>query len=577
LPRHASSHALFPRSVRVADDDEVRLGYRLSKEEAKSSFASDKLFVEKFIEDPRHIEIQLIADGFGNVVALPERECTIQRRNQKVIEESPSVLLDPATRKAMQDQACSLARAVGYESAGTVEFLADKHKNFYFLEMNTRLQVEHPVTEMITGIDLVELMIRVAAGDRLPASLTGAPVPILGHAFESRVYAEDPFRGFLPSTGRLSTYVEPQSFASHDPYLAAGEGIRADAGVSAGSEISMYYDPMICKLVTHGATRDAALDRMRAALDAYVIRGVGHNISFLRDLCDHPRFRAGRLTTGFIPEEYPAGFKGVALGPEARLHLVAVAAVMNAVRAMSVASVSGRGENAPYPDVSSAVVSVGAEAATAAEYGVRLRVGPGAGAGSRAGGGGDGGEGEGAAAAVEWEVVIEPRPAKGAAAPAATPTTTIRLRAVDWSPEAPILFAELAAGPVAPEKREWPSSALLRVQHIERLADGFRLQYQGAQEDVRVRTPRAHELAAHMRPKAKRDLSKVVVAPMPGTVVSVAVKAGDSVELGQEVAVMEAMKMQNVLRAPRKGIIKSVMRKAGDTVSVDQVILEFEA
>ena len=330
------------------------MGYRLSKEEAKGAFASDSLFVEKYIEEPRHIEVQLIADSHGNVVAFPERECTVQRRNQKVIEESPSPFLDPATRKAMQvrtaacvggvnaalrprrsslppltpfpsvacplqDQAAMLAHSVGYVSAGTCEFLVDKNKNFFFLEMNTRLQVEHPVTEMVSGhIDLVELMIRVAAGERLPESLTagGGRIPFNGHAFESRVYAEDPFRGFLPSTGRLSEYVEPQVYAGVNPYLALRQPdadgqhqlrLRADAGVVQGSEISMFYDPMICKLITHGPTRDDALDRMRAALDAYVIRGVGHNISFLRDLCAHPRFAAGRLTTAFIKEEYPQG------------------------------------------------------------------------------------------------------------------------------------------------------------------------------------------------------------------------------------------------------------------------------
>ena len=306
------------KGMRIAwNDAEVRLGFRLSKDEAKSSFGDDRLFVEKFIEDPRHIEIQLIADAHGNVAALPERECSIQRRNQKVIEESPSVLLDAKTRRAMQEQARMLASAVGYQSAGTVEFLADKHRNFYFLEMNTRLQVEHPVTEMVTGLDLVELMIRVAAGERLPAHLCGgAHVPILGHAFESRVYAEDPFRGFLPSTGRLSKYEEPQAAGVRDPYLADPAAIRTDAGVTEGSEISMHYDPMICKLVTHGPTRDDALDRMRAALDAYVIRGVGHNVPFLRALVDHERFRAGRITTQFIREEFPEGFQGITLAPE---------------------------------------------------------------------------------------------------------------------------------------------------------------------------------------------------------------------------------------------------------------------
>jgi propionyl-CoA carboxylase alpha chain len=331
------------KGMRIARTDaEAREGYRLSREEARASFGDDRQIVEKFIEHPRPIEIQHIADAHGTVVALPERECSIQRRNQKVIEESPSTLLSPATRAAMQQQACDLARAVGYESAGTVEFLADAQQNFYFLEMNTRLQVEHPVTEAVTGLDLVELMIRVAAGERLPASLTGSPVPILGHAFESRVYAEDPFRGFLPSTGRLSRYAEPQSFGSVDPFLAAAS-IRADSGVQQGSEISMFYDPMICKLVTHGATRALALDAMRASLDAYVIHGVGHNVSFLRALTDHPRFMSGAITTQFIGEEWPGGFKGVELTGADREEVAALAAIMHCIKEGAHASGSSGG------------------------------------------------------------------------------------------------------------------------------------------------------------------------------------------------------------------------------------------
>jgi propionyl-CoA carboxylase alpha chain len=562
------------KGMRVAyNDAEVRLGYRLSKEEAKSSFGDDRLFVEKFIEDPRHIEIQLIADAHGNVVAMPERECSIQRRNQKVIEESPSVLLDAATRRAMQDQACQLARAVGYESAGTVEFLADKHRNFYFLEMNTRLQVEHPVTEMVTGVDLVELMLRVAAGERLPPALTGAPVPILGHAFESRVYAEDPFRGFLPSTGRLSQYAEPQAAGGVDPYLAQPGTVRTDAGVQEGSEISMFYDPMICKLVTHGADRDAALDRMRAALDAYVIRGVGHNVSFLRALVDHPRFRSGRITTQFIREEYPEGFRGVQLAPEDRLHVVAAAAIMHAVRELAMADVTGRLASAQLPDVAHVVVTLGVDAAVAA-FDVNLAVEGGSGSGS---GSGSGAEED---ADVEWVVAITPRGMAGGGAAAAAgvpPPTVLRWRGLHWSPEAPLLVAHMTEGPVPAVRAGWPSAATIRLQHLARLPDGFRLQYQGATEEVHVRSPRAHALAAHMRPKPKRDTSRLVVSPMPGTLVSLAVAPGDAVEAGQEVAVVEAMKMQNVLRAPRKGVIKAVPRKTGDTLAVDQVIMEFEA
>jgi propionyl-CoA carboxylase alpha chain len=577
------------KGMRVAwNDDEVRMGYRLSKEEARNSFGNDSIFVEKYIEEPRHIEIQLIADSHGNVVALPERECSVQRRNQKVIEESPSVLLDEKTRRAMQEQAASLARAVGYESAGTVEFLADKHRNFYFLEMNTRLQVEHPVTEMVTGLDLVELMIRVAAGERLPASLTGAPLPILGHAFESRVYAEDPFRGFLPSTGRMAQYAEPGTFADRDEYLA--QEIRADAGVREGSEISMFYDPMICKLITHGPDRASALDRMRAALDAYVIRGLNHNVAFLRDLCDHPRFMEGRLSTAFIPEEYPHGFKGVVLSADDRAHTVAGAAVMHAIRSLTTADIEGRSPHTPVPDVTRVMVTLGgslppstaggakaaAEATAAAAaassngevqvFAVSLHVEePAPGAPAAAGGEEAGGT---------WVVTVQPAGPDGA--PVGEPST-IRLANVDWSADSPIMFAELPDRAASAARAGTPSARTLRLQHVERLAgDGMRLQMRGQLIEAYVRTPRAFALARHMLPKPKRDFSRVLVSPMPGTLVSLAVEAGQEVEQGQELAVVEAMKMQNVLRSPKKGKVRSIARKPGETLAVDQVILEFD-
>ncbi|RHY27908.1 hypothetical protein DYB32_006444 [Aphanomyces invadans] len=301
------------KGMRVAyNDAEVREGYRLSKEEAANSFGDDRMFIEKFIEDPRHIEIQLLADKHGNFVPFPERECSIQRRNQKVIEEAPSMLLDDATRRAMGEQAVMLAKKVGYTSAGTVEFLCDKHKNFYFLEMNTRLQVEHPVTELITKVDLVEQMLRIAAGHALPAHLTSGPLPIYGWAMESRVYAEDPLRGFLPSIGRLLTYQEPH----HLP------GVRVDSGVSEGSDISMHYDPMISKLVTHGK-------RMKFALDHYVIRGPGNNMAFMQDVYRHPRFESGNITTKFIAEEYPEGFSGVKLNPAQTNEMIVAGALMH--------------------------------------------------------------------------------------------------------------------------------------------------------------------------------------------------------------------------------------------------------
>ena len=586
------------KGMRIAyNDEEVKTGFRLSKDEAKSSFGDDRLFVEKFIEDPRHIEIQLIADSHGNVAALPERECSIQRRNQKVIEESPSVLIDEKTRRAMQQQACMLASAVGYESAGTVEFLADKNRNFYFLEMNTRLQVEHPVTEMVTGLDLVELMIRVAAGEKLPSHLIGSHVPIIGHAFESRVYAEDPFRSFLPSTGRLSKYSEPGEAADRDSFLAVDGTIRADAGVTEGSEISMHYDPMICKLVTHGPTRDDALDRMRGALDAYVVRGVGHNIPFLRDLCDHARFRSGKITTQFIKEEYPNGFQGVKLAPESQIKLAAVAAIMQLARSNFNADISNRSrmsstfENDSINEVIVTLTplhkevesvdgalltfSVSLHQEIASSFDPTDSSTPSAEEFDEFG-----------SEKVEWVCNVKQihAPSKsskaGQSSKAAVPqsvSSVVRLQNVDWSLDSPLFFAKLAEGPKPREQEQWPSSNTLRVQHIQRLPCGFRLQYQGATVDVSARSADTHELMKYMLPKKKVDLGNVVVSPMPGTLVSIAVKPGQNVEEGQELCIVEAMKMANVIRASRKGKLKSVLGKAGDLLVVDQVLVEYEA
>jgi propionyl-CoA carboxylase alpha chain len=579
------------KGMRIAyNDEEVKTGFRLSKDEAKSSFGDDRLFVEKFIEDPRHIEIQLIADSHGNVAALPERECSIQRRNQKVIEESPSVLIDEKTRRAMQQQACMLASAVGYESAGTVEFLADKNRNFYFLEMNTRLQVEHPVTEMVTGLDLVELMIRVAAGEKLPSHLIGSHVPIIGHAFESRVYAEDPFRSFLPSTGRLSKYSEPGEAADRDAFLAVDGTIRADAGVTEGSEISMHYDPMICKLVTHGATRDDALDRMRGALDAYVVRGVGHNIPFLRDLCDHARFRSGKITTQFIKEEYPNGFQGVKLAQESQVKLAAVAAIMQLARSSFNADISNRSrisssfENGSnnhvivtltplHKEVESVdgallTFSVSLHQEIASSFDPTSSTLPSAEEFDEFG-----------SERVEWvcdvQQIITPTKSNPTIKPA--PSKVVRLQNVDWSLDAPLFFAKLAEGPKPKEQEQWPSADTLRVQHIQRLPSGFRLQYQGATVDVSARSADTHELMKYMLPKKKVDLGNFIVSPMPGTLVSIAVKPGQIVEEGQELCIVEAMKMANVIRASRKGKLKSVLGKAGDLLVVDQVLVEYEA
>jgi propionyl-CoA carboxylase alpha chain len=556
----------------IPDDEEVRVGFRLSKQEAASAFASDVVFIEKFIEEPRHIEIQLIADNHGNVVALPERECTIQRRNQKVIEESPSSFLDPKTRAAMQDQAASLAASVGYNSAGTVEFLVDKYKNFFFLEMNTRLQVEHPVTEAVTGLDLVELMIRSAAGERLPSHLLGARVPIKGWAFESRVYAEDPFRSFLPSTGRLSGYIEPQVFGERDPFLDASStepvpdpanpsgppyappSIRADAGVGLGSEISMFYDPMICKLITHGATRDSALDRMRACLDAYVVRGVGNNMSFLRALCDHPRYASGAIDTGFIAAEYPEGFKGVVLTPERTSRLIAAAAIMSAFRVRDAGNVSGSSPSAELPDPSAVVVTIGAKVAAPdnedgtpgavtlpPSYFVRLS------ASDEDGELAADAEGDKLTAAeiayhavplgdgVIYHALITPIDSASPDELRATgPTTRLRLGNVDWTVDSPLFLAGLLDTPEnAPE-----SERVLRLQHVARNAEGFTLTAYGATHDVYVRTPYSHALTKFTRPHRLLDASRALVSPMPGSLVSVAVEAGQIVEEGQEIAVV---------------------------------------
>jgi propionyl-CoA carboxylase alpha chain len=389
-------------------------------------------------------------------------------------------------------------------------------------------------------------MIRVAAGERLPRALTDKPVAINGWAFESRVYAEDPFRNFLPSTGRLRRYVEPQAYAAQDAYLAGP--IRADSGVRQGSEISMFYDPMICKLVTHGPTRGAALDLMRAALDAYVVTGVGHNIPFLRDLTENARFVSGDISTQFIREEYPDGFKGVALSAADRCELAAGAAVMHALR-----------EETFCETAAEVVVTLGETegAARGPAFAVALTAAPSAAAGARAG-------------ARDWTALVTP---EGAAAP-----TRVHLGGVQWSAQDPLFFAARAAptgGAGAGAAR--PSDAMLRIQNTARLPTGFALVFKGANVNAAVRSARAHALGAHMRAKAKKDMSRALQSPMPGKLVSVAVKAGDAVELGQELAVVEAMKMANVLRSPRKGVVKMIAAKAGDTLAVDQVILEFDA
>ncbi|CEG38943.1 propionyl-carboxylase alpha mitochondrial [Plasmopara halstedii] len=566
------------KGMRVAyNDDEVRMGYRLSKEEAASSFGDDRMFVEKFIEDPRHIEIQLIADSHGNVVALPERECSIQRRNQKVIEEAPSVLLDPETRVAMGKQAAMLARKVGYKSAGTVEFLCDKHKNFYFLEMNTRLQVEHPVTELISGIDLVEQMIRVAAGHELPEKLVDKPVEIHGWAMESRVYAEDPLRGFLPSIGRLLQYKEPL-------YLP---GVRVDSGVNEGSDISMFYDPMISKLITYGKDRSECLERMKMALDNYVIRGPGNNISFLQDVYRHPRFVSGKITTKFIDEEYPDGFQGVKLTDPEIEDLRVVGAIMHLKKARAASQISGRIQSTPVerfevfdllnkdelefvseqagsvPRLRAIASSVSfeniidiAERNNLQSLGAQLSVSI------------DGPFGE-SKPVVVIEVEFENQYHRTAIATLAFLNKWHVVSNVDWSLNSPLFKASFANQHGLVERP-------LASQMMQSLPEGFRLQFHGAIHDVIVRNELEVAYGQYMQPKPEVDTSNLLLCPMPGMLISVAVEVGQHVELGQELAIVEAMKMQNVLRSEKRGVIKKIARAAGDTLKVDEIILEYE-
>jgi propionyl-CoA carboxylase alpha chain len=501
------------KGMRIAwNDEEARDGFQSSKNEAAASFGDDRIFIEKFVTQPRHIEIQVLADKHGNCVYLHERECSIQRRNQKVIEEAPSPFLDEKTRKAMGEQACALARAVGYTSAGTVEFIVDGSRNFYFLEMNTRLQVEHPVTELITGVDLVEQMIRVAGGERLP--FRQSDLKINGWAMESRLYAEDPYRNFLPSIGRLTRYRPPVEAAT-----AAGV-VRNDTGVYEGGEISMYYDPMIAKLCTWAPTRGAAIEGMRVALDTFEVEGIGHNLPFLSAVMDHPRFVEGAITTAFIAEEYPEGFQGVTL-PEGGLRKVAAAAAaMNRVAEIRRTRITGRLGNHERHVGDDWVVSLQGEAIAVTIAADR-----------------DG-------ATVHF--------ADGSAHRVTS----------DWTPGQPLARLTVDGDPV--------------VLKVGKIPGGFRIRTRGADLKVHVRTPRQAELARLMPEKAAPDTSKFLLCPMPGLVVKISVEVGQEVQEGQALATVEAMKMENILRAERKGTVKRVVAAAGASLRVDDVILEFE-
>jgi propionyl-CoA carboxylase alpha subunit len=502
------------KGMRIAHSKaEVAEGFARARSEAKSSFGDERVFIEKFITDPRHIEIQVLGDKHCNVVYLGERECSIQRRNQKVIEEAPSPLLDATTRKQMGEQAVALAKAVGYDSAGTVEFVAGQDKSFYFLEMNTRLQVEHPVTELVTGIDLVEQMLRVAAGEKL--SIKQSDVKLNGWAVESRVYAEDPYRNFLPSTGRLTRYRPPQEGSAN------GVTVRNDTGVYEGGEISLYYDPMIAKLVTHASTRAAAIAAQSDALDSFVVDGIRHNIPFLAALMAHPRWQAGKLSTGFIAEEFPAGFHAHAPEGELAEVLAAVAAAIDHVLGERKRRITGQLSGRSVTRESQRAVWLG-------EREVKLEV-------------------------RRENDVINVRFHR-------SKTGSRKLRS-NWKPGEMIWNGTIDDHQVA-------------VQ-IRAVANGFALTYRGVETRAFVFTEREADYARLMPVKKIADSGKKVLCPMPGLVVSIAVKEGQEVKAGETVAVVEAMKMENVLRAEIDGTVKKINAKPGDSLAVDAIILEF--
>ena len=500
------------KGMRIAwNDTEAREGFASSKNEAANSFGDDRLFIEKFITQPRHIEIQVLCDKHGNGVYLHERECSIQRRQQKVIEEAPSPFLDEETRAAMGAQSVALAQAVDYSSAGTVEFIVDGDRNFYFLEMNTRLQVEHPVTELITGVDLVEQMIRVAYGETLPFAQDD--LKINGWAMESRLYAEDPYRGFLPSIGRLSRYRPPAEEAT------STRAVRNDTGVFEGGEISMYYDPMIAKLCTWAPSRAAAIEEMRHALDAFEVEGIGHNLPFLAAVYDHEKFISGTMTTAFIEEEFPDGFQGVTLPDADLIQISAAAAAMHRVAEIRRTRISGRMDNH--------------ERHVGADWNVALQ-------------------------GQSFDTVIV---ADKLGADVILAGQTIRVEG-DWTPGDMLARMTVSGAPL--------------VIKIGKIPGGFRVRYRGADLKVHVRTPRQAELAALMPEKLPPDTSKLLLCPMPGLIVKVDVAVGDEVQDGQALCTVEAMKMENILRAEKKGIVSKVNAAAGDSLAVDDIILEFE-
>ena len=496
------------KGLRVAfDDQQTAEGFTSCRTEAKNAFGDDRVFIEKFIEQPRHIEIQVLGDAHGNIVYLWERECSIQRRHQKVIEEAPSPFLDEETRRAMGAQAVALARAVNYQSAGTVEFVVGKERNFYFLEMNTRLQVEHPVTEFITGLDLVELMIRVAAGEKLP--FTQDQIRREGWAIECRINAEDPFRNFLPSTGRLVRFIPPQ------PRPGA---VRVDTGVYEGAEISIHYDSMIAKLITHGETRRKAITRMHDALNAFVIRGISSNLAFQAALTRHPRFLEGRFDTGFIAQEFPKGFHPSDLPHEDPLLLAAVAGYARRRYIQRATQITGQLK------------------------GFERRVGS------------------------EWVVLMKDQ------------QFHLTLELVEGGCNI------IHQGQVHILRTGWKLGEILLTGtwdgeeicvQVERMGLKYRIFHWGTQVDAMVMTARAAELLALMPQKPPPDLSKFVLSPMPGLLTQLTVKPGQEVRSGENLAVIEAMKMQNILKAETDAVVAEVLAQPGDSLAVDQPILRF--
>ncbi|MGF6174931.1 acetyl-CoA carboxylase biotin carboxylase subunit [Ensifer sp. 4252] len=502
------------KGMRIAwNDQEAREGFQSSKNEAKNSFGDDRIFIEKFVTEPRHIEIQVLGDKHGNTLYLGERECSIQRRNQKVIEEAPSPFLDAATRKAMGEQAVALSKAVGYHSAGTVEFIVDGDRNFYFLEMNTRLQVEHPVTELVTGLDLVEQMIRVAAGEKL--AFGQADVKLNGWAIESRLYAEDPYRNFLPSIGRLTRY-RPPAEGAHDE----GTVTRNDTGVFEGGEISMYYDPMIAKLCTWGPDRVTAVEAMAEALDRFEVEGIGHNLPFLSAVMQQQRFREGRLTTAYITEEFADGFHGVTPDEASARKLAAIAVSINQVLQERASQISGTIGNHRRIVGYDWVVNL-------ADMDFPLTSGASA----------DG-------AYVRFE------------------DGTSASIAGDWTPGRTLATFNIDNQPMSVK--------------VELTGTAIRLRWRGIDVIARVRSPRVAELAKLMPKKLPPDTSRMLLCPMPGVITSVSVKAGDTVEAGQSLAIVEAMKMENILRAEKRATVKRVAVTAGASLAVDELIMEFE-